>query len=347
MKFFFILGCALLGVLSAFNTLAQDSKKITIPVFLFLTGDYASLGTSVKSGIELAVSENDLSEQIILKFEDIGTLEAGKMVSAAQKSFAFDNPFCGVTMTADEAAPVAPIFQAKKVPLITLWDSTEDFLSHGNYMFSTGFSAEKAGEKIAEFSIKNLKSKKLAIVSHISAWAEALIKGYKRKAKELGAEVILEQPLSPETTDFRSSLLKVKKLNPDSVFFPLLGNASSFLKQARTYEISSDLVSGDTMIVPGELEASGEAANGVYYGAVYAENEPELRKKTKEEITYMFALSLGYNGMRKILEALALKRSLELSTRDSFEKIIGPSRTLDKEVRMHVVKDGKIAVLEN
>lgn len=243
---------------------APSGETIKIGAILPLTGDLAFLGEEVRKGIDLALSE--LEEQGIkfqLVYEDDQSLSPTAAVNAAQKLVNIDKVNVGITMLVEESRPIAPIFAENKTPLVVLWDSNQFIKEAGEYIFSNGFSTEKAAEIIADYTYDQLGQRKIAIVSHIDPWAELSTQTFANRFSERGGEIVYREQLIPGTTDYRTTITKVKQVNPDGVYFPLIPmNSIRFLTQAKQLGLSATLLTGDALIQDVITEAA-EAAEGV------------------------------------------------------------------------------------
>jgi len=325
---------------------AQSKETVKVGALVSLSGDYALLGAEIRKGIELALEERIAhGKNVKIIFEDIQTINQKAAVSAAKKLIHVDKIDIGIGMVADDAEALGPIFTAQKVPLLILWDSTERLLESGPYVFSNGFSVEKAGELGARFASKKLKVERAAIVGHTAAWSQTISEAFAERFKETGGDVVAREEVSPDTVDFKSIILKLRAKNPDVIYFPLEVNPSLFLKQARGSGLSIPLVTGDAMLIPGEVEAAGDSAEGVFYSAVYTDNEEELQKlydakygKSSEDPV---SLAFGYDGMKVVFRAIDISVLESVSIRDALLKVLGPDRSANRLVQMFTIENGQ------
>jgi len=245
---------------------------------------------------------------------------------------------------ASESEPLAPIFQANGIPLLTLWDSSEKILSMGENIFSNGFSVERAGEIAAEYLRLQDEISKVAVVSHDDAWSVSMAEAFIKSLESVGGSVIYHQSFPQDATDFRSSLIKIRSLSPDAIYFPLVANPSLFLRQARDLGINAVYISGDTMIIPGELEAAGEAAEGVLFTAIYSNREEELQRLHKEvygsEADDSLSLDFGYSGMELIYQAAYLSKENGITLKTALTSLLGDKRSAARKPRLYTVRDG-------
>lgn len=318
-----------------------NNEPIKIGVIVPLTGPYAFLGEEIKKGVELAAEEAKNQEMnfAITYEDDQGNFGPGT-VNAANKLVNIDKINAGITFGIEEAKPIAPIFNNAKIPLVVGWDSNDFIKGAGDYIFSNGFSTEKAGEKIAEFAYKNLSLRKVAIVSHIDAWVDIISASFKNKFTELGGSIVYNERISPEATDYKTIILKVKNSKADGVYAPTMPmNSAIFIIQAKQLGLNVPLMMGDSFVqeVIDEVKSSGE---GIYFTSMIAEkNDPVsiLYKNKYQTDPYGLALAAaGYDAFKKFVD----EKITVNNVRDILLKNIGPSRTSEREEKLYQVKNG-------
>ncbi len=314
---------------------------------LSLSGDYAALGTEINRGIELAQAERgDTALHVEVVVEDIQTLNNRAAVSAAQKLLSINGVDIAVSSYASEAEPLAPLFQKKGVPLMVLWDSTGQLLSTGDKIFSNGFSTEGAGKRAAEMAREKSGVSRVAVISHVDGWSSTFANSFIERFKELGGIVLSHQELAADVSDFKTPILRAKSQQPDGLVFPLVATPSSFLKQARVAQISVPLITGDTMIIPGEIEAAGESAEGVYFTAIYTDKEEKLQRLYSEKFgkpsDEPVSVSLGYDGMQTIYKAAELSKARGIALPAALKEVLGPTRSADRITALYRIQNGKI-----
>ena len=87
-----------------------------------------------------------------------------------------------------------------------------------------------------------------------------------------------------DTKDYRTAILKIKQLNPDAVYFPMLPmNSVQFLTQVKQVSLKSIFLTGDSFISD-VINKAGDASEGVYFTNIYTLNENSLLEKYKNFI---------------------------------------------------------------
>jgi branched-chain amino acid transport system substrate-binding protein len=257
-----------------FGCVKKEEKEIKIGTILPLTGDFAIFGEEIKKGIELAVDEaKKTGVPLTVFYEDDQSLSPTAGINAANKLIIANKIDVGLTMIVEESRPISPIFNKNKVPLLVLWDSNRFVKEAGEYIFSNGFSTEKAGEKMAKFAYSKMGFKKVAVIKHVDPWAEIISESFEAKFGNLGGKIVFRETLQPTETDYRTTIAKIKKAVPDSVYFPLVPpNSALFLTQTKELGLRVPLLTGDALIQQ-VIDAAGKAAEGVYLTNIYTESD--------------------------------------------------------------------------
>lgn len=317
-----------------------SGEAIKIGAILPLTGDLAFLGEEVKKGIDLALSEiNKDSKQAEIIYED-DAFDPKQSVSAANKLINVDKVDAVVTMVVEEAQPIMPVFKAAQIPLLVLWDGNQAISEGGDYIFSNGFSTEKAATDAANYTYERLGAKTVAIVAHVSPWAEISTNSFKETFEKLGGKVVFSEALQVDVTDYRTVIAKVKTLAPDAIYFPQLPpHNARFLVQAKQLGLKSNLITGDGLIQDSITEA-GSAAENVYFTNFYTEKLEELTVKYKSifgsEPLDSALVSFGYDGVMKLFEAKRFGGSLK----SGLDKVFGPTRSANRAEKIYQVRSG-------
>jgi len=178
----------------------------------------------------------------------------------------------------------APLFQKKGVPFVTS-GATHPMLPKwvGDYMFMVPFGDDDQSFAIADFTVKKLGAKNIAVWTDNSMdFTKALSKFYKQRIQELGGKIVLEHFFMMGDKDFSAQIARLKntKPKPDAVFISAIPNEAGLsVKQIREAGLTLPIVSGDgfdtelVTTVPGP-----KLANDVYFSThTYREdNRPEV-----------------------------------------------------------------------
>lgn len=347
LKKFLSFGLASLFSLLAYDAFPQGKAPLNVTALLPLTGDYAPLGNEIRKGIEIGLDEAGLPAAFIhVDFEDAGTVDRKKAVNASRRAIDVNRAVAAFSVTASESVPLARIFQEAHIPLIVLWDSNKTLLDTGDYIFSTGFSNEETGYAAADFLRNKLQRKNCAVVENPDPYSAVLSNSFSSRFIALGGEVVQRETVSSEGQDFRSALVRVKEKKPESIFFPLVAAPSTFLRQARDMKIDVPFITGETMLIPGEVEAAGSAAEGVYFLAAYTDDSEHLQKLCNARYgapcADILSVSMGYEGVRILAKAVKDSDGRAADLQQSLVELTGSGRSLNRQPRIYQINGGAV-----
>lgn len=259
------------------------TAEIRVAIVGPLTGDFASYGTEIQQGAQLAVDELNKrtgAEHVTLIAED-ACLPA-TTVSAANKLTNIDHidavvgGYCVVGMI-----PMVPKFEAAHVIAFHSSAVPSSLLDAGEYIFSTNVSINNEAGQAAAYARLTLGVRTAAIMYVNTQWGEEYRDGFKKRFEELGGKVVSEIDLPIASADYRSELLRVKAAKPNLVFIahvgPTIGNV---LKQARTLGISLPVIGPHEAAEPIVAQTGGKAAEGL---TVFAPALPKTAARAEFE----------------------------------------------------------------
>ncbi len=152
---------------------------ITIGVIAPLTGPVAAFGDQVKKGAETAVEVINKAggikgEKVVLKFaDDAGEPKQG--VSAANQIVGDGIKFVVGPVTTGVAVPVSDVLSENGVPMVTPTATGPDLTARGleNVFRTCGRDGQQA-EVMADYVLKNMKDKKVAVIHDKGAYGKGL-----------------------------------------------------------------------------------------------------------------------------------------------------------------------------
>jgi len=264
---------------------AQDTIKIGF--FAPITGPAAADGMSAKNAVELALKEVNEAGGIHGKKVDLivydDRLKAEEAVAIANRLIERDK-VVGV-VSGSYSGPtrvVAPIFQKAGMPMVAGYAVHPDVTWNPNtktpndFIFRNGFLGEVEGAAAAEFAVKDLKAKRMSIISMDNDFGRSISAGFAERAEKLGATILTKQMYKfPGEKDFRPYLTTIKEGNPDVIFAAGYYNeAASIVRQAKELGIKSQILGEEGFDSPKFLEIAGDAAEGVIIATNLNRDDP-------------------------------------------------------------------------
>ncbi len=204
----------------------KAQKVVKIGFIGPLTGPNSYQGVGARNAFDLAIKQANESKEFPFKIEMVVMDDAsnpGTGASAATK-ITSDNEV--VAAIGHWNSPVAeatiPVFKSAKIPF-TIWGAISPKLTTPeNYPIVTRVCPTSVQENtpLAKFALDDRGYKKWAIISDTSVYGKNNTSAWKDEvSKRAGAEVVSVDEIQVGQTDFRPILTKIKKLNPQAVYF--------------------------------------------------------------------------------------------------------------------------------
>ncbi len=225
--------CVLCMVLSLAACDKQESNKpvVKIGVSLPLTGDAAVVGVANQKSIQMALADwnkKDTKYKYKLIFEDDG-LQPQKAAVIAQKFAHQDKANATVSMWGIAAPVMADVAQKNEQIHMTcagLADVSKPYYIFNNY---TQYGAI-ADALITKFKHDGIK--KIVYVLNNNQVSIAQSDYVKQELHKAGIETLATELYNPDERDFRTSIAKLNKLNPDYwLMFMLMPGTKLFTEQ--------------------------------------------------------------------------------------------------------------------
>ena len=279
----------------------SSDKTLTIGVVAPLTGDLAAIGQGIKNGVDLAVKQANDKKTIkgyTLKMDaqddtakaDVGATVAAKLVA--------DNSVVGVVgpLNSSVAKSVAPVMAQADLTEISPSNSNVDLTGRGALV--TGGTQTRpyksyfrvvATDDIqcpfaAQFAVKTLGKKVIAIVHDKKAYGQGLAEAFAKEAAKDGAKVLKTETINPGDKDFSATITKLKAQKPDFLFYGgEYPEASLLTKQMKAAGLNIPLMGGDGVQADDFIKIGGAAAEGDFATALGA--PPESLASAKQFLT--------------------------------------------------------------
>jgi branched-chain amino acid transport system substrate-binding protein len=234
---------------------------------------------------------------------DVGRSEAERLITLEKVDFLMGAYQSAVTETSSHVA------EQYKVVYVNPASSSPKLTNRGfKWFFRTGPDEWSYVGSIMQF-LKDLrernpeyKIKRLAVVAEDTLWGQDTAMVVKKKAPELGFEVVVEVTYPHEATDVEAEVLKVKRANPDAIAMASYDpDAILFQKTYKKYDVNVPIVANGTgHDKPGFVQALGADANYVMtrqtWGGVIIQKNP-IAKKINELLVSRYGAGSGINDI--------------------------------------------------
>jgi branched-chain amino acid transport system substrate-binding protein len=234
-----------------------------------LTGFAAADGASAKYAVEIGVKQindaggiNGKMVELVVYDDRVDSKEA---VAIARKLIEKDKVVAVVSGSYSGPTRVtAPILQQAGIPMVAGYAVHRDITRAGDFIFRNGFLGEVEGAAAAEVAVKELKAKRIAVLTMDNDFGRALSAGFVEHAEKSGAQIVSHQVYSLREEDYTPFLTKVKDVNPDVVFTSgYYKQAGLICRQARDLGLKVQILGEEGFDSPKFLEIAGESAEGV------------------------------------------------------------------------------------
>lgn len=251
---------------SSGNQGSQGAILIGVPVPL--SGEYASAGTDILHGAQLAAKDinaaggvNGKKIQIVSQDDacqaSTGSQAAQKLIS--QGVVAAAGGYCSTA-----AFPELQAFHRMGIPYV-MDASTNPQLTEQHFAeaFRTIGRDDEQGPIAASFITGFLHGKRVAVGNDNSTYAKGLADATVSALRQDGAQVVFNNALTPGQSDYTSFLTKIGQAKPEvfyyTGYYPEFG---LLLKEAKQLGLKFTMMGGDANNDPTLIKTAGSAASG-------------------------------------------------------------------------------------
>ncbi|HVP60116.1 MAG TPA: ABC transporter substrate-binding protein [Myxococcaceae bacterium] len=290
-----------------------------------LTGSEATFGISTRNGIELALREINAAGGVKGKKVDVRVYDdQSKPEEAANAATRLINQDQVLLILGEVASTnsiaMANKAQPAKVPMISNASTNPKVTEIGDYIFRVCFIDPFQGYVMAKFAHENLKFNRVAVLKDLASdYSQGLADVFKRKFTEMGGKVVGEETYAKGSTDFRSQLTAIKRLQPEGIYIPgYYTDIGVIARQARELGVNAKLMGGDGWDSAKLFELGGSAVEGNYFSNHYSPDDPNPRiQKFIADYKAAFGsvpdalAALGYDAAKVAADAMNRAPSLD------------------------------------
>lgn len=269
-----ILGIIVLAVIVWAGMSMSDSKQkfsdevIKIGVVGPLSGPSAVFGEYMNRGIELAMADLDpqVRDRIVIVRED-DTCTGPNAISAVNKLIQIEGvkytigPLCNAATVATEK-----IYDDSGVISLTSGVPSKQIADMGPNHFSFSPEIENLMKTLAEY-MRGESLARVGVLYVTDAFGQENLDQFTKHFESNGAQVVLAEGVEKGAMDLRTSILKIKSANPDSILVMLTGgSAVNALKEITVQGLGDIPTFGVHGIQSADtLTGAGADAEGVIY----------------------------------------------------------------------------------
>jgi len=283
-----------------------------------MTGQYAESGKSFKEGVELAIEAINNAGGInghkieLIVGDSQGDPKIAKRVAREftenQKIIAEIGDF-----TSSCSLAAQPVYHRAGMVQLSPTTSHPSFAPGSPYSF--GIVGTQAGEApfLARMAVEQLGKKRLAVAYLNTDWGIVFKKFFVEKAKELGAEILAEEPYLEGTSDFSALIEKIRAVKPDLIFLSSMApDAAGICREIKKIGWNDVILIGSRAIGTSEfIKLSGNSAENLFSCTLFIQDDlrPEVQHfikayKTRFNHTPDWFAAIASDAMNLLGEAI-------------------------------------------
>ena len=288
--------CACLMVLMLVSS--SYANELVLGLAAPITGRGAKYGLDLKKGVEMAIDQKNSMGGIKgtkIKLIVGDSKLVPKDAASVASMFASNGSILGVVgpVSTPEVMASAPIYERAGLAMITPVATHPDVPKQGKFIFRTSTTQAVEGPFLADFAVKSLKAKKIAVIYVNTDWGNVARKFFVNRAKALGAQIVIEESYNPGEVEFTSKLIKIKGFDPDLLeLSSLYTDGALIMKQAKKTGLNVPGIGTFSLYHPEFIKLGGAAVERVYVSTPFFSANPDpkvidfvgkFRSRFKEE----------------------------------------------------------------
>jgi len=322
-------------VLSTTLLAACDSGTKPTPIFTGTvkigvaapyTGDTADGGIQIWQGAQLAADEVNANGGILGNKVEIVTADDAASPAKAEPvaNELLSKGIVAVVGHKDSGVsiPASVVYHNAGIVQISPTSSNPTLTSRNlDTVFRVCPRDTTQGPYLAEFMIKNLNLKKIAVIQANTAYGQGLGKEFKDSATSQGVAPIVVNDITRGGKDFAATLQEIKDQAPDGIFYAgSLPEGIIILSQMKELGIKAAFVGGDTLFQPEFITQTGSAGEGAYVSSFFPNIAQSSQGSDRDWVaSYRAAFkrnpggnsSGGYVAAMTIFEAMRAANSID------------------------------------
>lgn len=262
--------------LTANITYAKDTVKIGLVTPL--TGDVKTYGESAKNAFAIALEDyagkgKYIIEPVIADDKNDPTEGANATLKliTQDKVVAISGP-----LTSKVSIPASDIANKNKIPMISSAATNPKITIYEGkrkpYIFRACFTDPFQGTVAANFALKELKAKKVAVLYDVgNDYSKGLAEFFKATFIKNNGNIVAYESYQKDDVDFSALISKIALKKPDIIYLPDYYNKVALIaRQIREKGLKSTLLGSDGWDSPDLIKIAGQAIEGGYFTNHYS-----------------------------------------------------------------------------
>jgi len=255
-----------------------------------LSGQFASYGTEMQEGVEMAVDEINADGGVngqkftVTKEDDLGKPANGPVIAQKFCDNSDIHAVLGYSFSS-VALSAVPIYDQCGLPVLASAVTSPELSGSSPMFFRNILSDAYQGRAMGKYAVEKLGLKNIAVMNQKDDYGTGTSDGFIAGVEEAGGTITSRDEYQLGTTSFENQLTKIKQDNPDAIYIGgFYAEASKIAQQARALGMEQPLLGTDGSLTPDLLKLGGDAVEGmIVYGTFSAaSDDPEVAKFVKE-----------------------------------------------------------------
>lgn len=345
---------------------SNKDKEIKIAVTGPLTGDYAQYGQAFQRATELMAKQVNKKGGVNgakIKLEVVDDKNDPKEATNVAQRLVSDKDVTAVIghFSSSACLAAAPVYQKAGLVELSPTSSHPDFTKQGTYMFRNINTQATEGPVLADFAVKNLGKKNIAVIYINNDWGLTAKDNFIKSVEKLGGTITASEPfIGGQTKDFTPTITKIKGTNPDLIFIAAMYSESGMIaQQIKQLNYNVQLLGTSALDNQQLIKQAGSAVEGLlltsnFLSANPAEKVQNFVKEYKNAYGVepdQFA-AVAYDSLGLIIEALKTSGADRSKLRDALASIkdydgvtgktsFNENRDVVKDLTLMEIKDGR------
>lgn len=244
------------------------SAEIIVGIGAPFTGPNAAVGEQFRKGAEKAAASINANggingEQIVLTFGDDAS-DPKQGISVANKFVADGVTFVIGHYNSGVSIPASAVYAENGILQITPGSTNPTFTEQGLWnTFRVCGRDDQQGAVAANYIVKNLKGKSIAIVNDKTAYGSGIAIEVKKALNTAGVTEVVNEGINVGEKDYSALIAKMKSVGVEVIYFGgLYTEAGLIVRQAVDQGLKAVLIAGDGITSSEFGQIAGAAGDG-------------------------------------------------------------------------------------
>jgi branched-chain amino acid transport system substrate-binding protein len=260
----FATACGLAMLAAAGTARAQIRIAVVGP----MTGQYAAFGVQYREGAEQAVADINakgglLGQKVVLKVGD-DACDPRQAVSVANQLASDGVKFVAGHYCSGSSIPASKVYADEGVLEITPSSTNPAYTDKGSWnTFRVCGRDDQQGKVAGEYIAKNMKDKKIAILTDNTAYGKGLADEMKKALNANGVTEAMYAAYTPGERDYSALVSRMKQMDIGVLYLGgYFTEGGLIVRQAKEQGLNLTMIGGDALMTSEFWQITGDTGDG-------------------------------------------------------------------------------------